>query len=442
MRWLKAILVALVLLLVAAAALPFFVKLDDFIPRIEKEASAKLNEPVTIKSIRLAVLPVPHVTIDGITVGKSADIQLGEVTVTPVLASLLSSPKVIRSVELKSLVLTQKALDKIPAWTRTDGTATAPPVRVEYIKLNDALIKVDKAAFGPFDATVELDVSGRPLDARITTQDGKLKASVKPEKANFLVDATAKEWKLPVGPPILFDELAIRGVVSTTGADFSQVAAKLYGGTVNGRATVGWHKGLQTKGALDVKQVELKSLVPLFSPTAKISGRLTAKPVFSAAAANADQLVNALHLETPFEVQNGVLHGIDIAKAATSLVKSDATGGETRFDQLSGHLVRDRGAHKFSGLKISSGSLAASGDVTISAKQELSGRVNAQVKAAGASAGIPLNVAGTVQSPVVYPTGGTMAGAAVGSVLLPGIGTGIGAKIGQSIEGLFDKKKK
>ena len=108
---------------------------------------------------------------------------------------------------------------------------------------------------------------------------------------------------------------------------------------------------------------------------------------------------------------------------------------------MSGHLVRDRAAHRFTQLKISAGALAAEGSINISAKQELSGRVNAQVKAVGTSAGVPLNVAGTVHSPLMYPTGGTMAGAAVGTLLMPGIGTGLGAKAGQAIENLFGKKK-
>jgi uncharacterized protein involved in outer membrane biogenesis len=51
MKWLKRILIALGLLLIVAVAVPFFVTLDDYIPRIEKEASARLKEPVTIKSI-------------------------------------------------------------------------------------------------------------------------------------------------------------------------------------------------------------------------------------------------------------------------------------------------------------------------------------------------------------------------------------------------------
>jgi uncharacterized protein involved in outer membrane biogenesis len=443
MKWLKRISIALALLLAVAVAVPFFVTLDDYIPRIEKEASAKLKEPVTIKSIKFGMLPVPHVTVDGIAVGKTEDVKLGKVTVTPDLFSLFSATKVVKSIELKSLVLTQKAIDKIPVWSKADDKAAAQPplARIESIRLEDALVKLDKTTFGPFDARVSLNSKGEPVDALITTQDGKLKASVRPDKSNYLIDASAKAWKSPAGPPIEFDELIIKGVATLNSADFSQISAKLYGGTVNGKATAGWRKGLQIKGSFDINQVELKSLVPLVSPGTNMSGKFDAKPVFSASAADANQLINALHLETPFNVRNGVLHGVDIQKAATSLIKQGATGGETRFEQLSGHLVRDRGAHQFTQLKISSGALAADGNVNISPRQELSGRVNAQVKAVGTSANIPLNVAGTVHSPLLYPTGGTMAGAAIGSVLMPGVGTGLGAKAGQAIENLFGKKE-
>ena len=118
-----------------------------------------------------------------------------------------------------------------------------------------------------------------------------------------------------------------------------------------------------------------------------------------------------------------------------------ATGGETRFDQLSGYLVADHGNLHFTQLKISSGALAVDGDVTMSAKKELSGRINTQVKVLGASTSVPLNVAGTADLPLLYPTGATIGGAAVGTALLgPGVGTAVGAKAGNFVEGLFGSK--
>jgi len=123
-----------------------------------------------------------------------------------------------------------------------------------------------------------------------------------------------------------------------------------------------------------------------------------------------------------------------------TLGKQGTSDGETRFDQLSGHLALDQSTYRFTQLRIASGALGAEGQLGVSPRKELSGRVTAQVKSLGTSVGIALNVAGTVQSPTVMPTGGTIAGAALGTVLLPGIGTGVGAKAGQMLEGLFGKK--
>jgi glucose-6-phosphate dehydrogenase assembly protein OpcA len=103
----------------------------------------------------------------------------------------------------------------------------------------------------------------------------------------------------------------------------------------------------------------------------------------------------------------------------------------------------ERGAYRFTQLNIASGALAATGNVTISATKSLSGRINAEVKATNiASAKVPLDVSGTVQSPLLLPTAGTVAGAAVGTAILgPGVGTSIGAKVGEWTEGLFGKKE-
>lgn len=442
MKWLKRILIALAVLLVIAGVLPFFISLNDYVPRIETAVSARLNEPVSIRSMRFGALPLPHVTVDGITVGKTDDIRLGKVLVTPDLFSLLQSTKVIRSIQIDSLVLTRKAIGTIPAWSRPDAAGSPPPqFRIENIRLDNAMVRLDKASFGPFDARVRLNSKGEPEDASITTQDGKLKALIKPDKSKYLIDASAKSWTSPVGPALVFDELIIKGVATLNDADLGEVSAKLYGGTAFGKATVSWQKGLRLDGSLDVSKLELKQVASMLSPGAHVSGKLSAKPVFSASAKSADQLMNALRLETLFSVQNGTLHGVDIRNAATTLIKQGTTGGETRFEQLSGHLAMEHGSYRFTQLKIASGALAADGSVSISPKKELSGRISAQVAAAGTSTTVPLNVGGTLDAPLLYPTGGTIAGAAVGTIILgPGFGTSVGARVGGWAEGLFGKK--
>jgi uncharacterized protein involved in outer membrane biogenesis len=454
MKWLKWGAIVLGVAVAALAAVPLFVNLDDYIPRIEKEASARLKEPVSIKAIRVSMLPLPHVTVDGIAVGKSGDVQVGKVTATPELLSLLGETKVVRSIEVHGLVLTQKAIDKIPAWAKGDGKPPAKgepqrpaALRVERIVLEDALLKLDAASFGPFDARLSLNARGEPEQAEVTTRDGKLKARVTPEGGKYRIDVAARDWRLPAGPALQFDELTVKGVATLTDASLDQIGARLYGGSVGGKAALAWQKGLQVKGALEVSQLDIRPVLKALGRPDNVSGRLNAKPVFSANAASAAQLAGALRLETPFNVQNGVLHGVDIGKAATSLLSKEGTkGGETRFDQLSGHLALDRGTRRLTQLVVSSGALSATGNVTISPKDELSGRLDAKVATAKlGSASVPLNVAGTTQTPILYPSGSVLAGAAVGTAILgPGAGTTAGAKAGSFIGNLFGggKEKK
>lgn len=443
LKWIKRLLALFVVLVAVLAILPFFVSLDDYRPQIERMASEKLKEPVSLKGLRLAGLPLPHVVIDGIEVGKSG-IRVGRVAVTPDLASLLTDTKLIRSIEISGLVLNQRALDRIPLWMQADPKAKPSgfTVRVQSLRLDNALLQLQKASFGPFDARVAIAADGTPERADISTRDGKLRLAIKPSGGSFAVDLQATGWRPPLGPPILFDELKIKGVATLNEADLSDVRAKLYGGTVTGKTTIGWQKGLQLKGIYAVNAVELRDLVPLFSPETRLSGRLTAKPVFAGSAPKPELLKNALKLETPFDIRDGVLQGIDLKKAATNLIKKDSSG-ETRFDTLSGHFAMNRGTQRITKLQVVSGSLAADGHVTIAPDQALSGRINAQVKAGTvAAATVPLNVSGTVDSPLVLPTGASMAGAAVGTAILgPGVGTTIGAKVGNWAESLFGGDK-
>lgn len=449
MKWLKIGGGVLLVLVGMLAAIPFLVSLDDYIPVLERELSSRLKEPVKIGRLRAAGLPLPHATASGITIGKAGDIKVGKVSVTPDLWSLASATRVVKSIEIDGLTLTQGAIDRIPLWAKTDAksaeAAGAPAVRVQSIRLEDAVLKLDKATFGPFDARLELSVQGHPESASIATRDGKLKAHVRPGDSGYLIEASAKDWKPPVGAALHFDVLSIKGVATRKGASLADIRAKLYGGSVSGKLTAGWEKGVQLKGEAAVDQVEIAPLLQALGRPATFSGKLTARPVtFSASAAKADQIASALRLETPFEVHNGILHGVDIRKAASSLVSRDGgKGGETRFDKLSGHLALDRGTRRLSGLNAVSGSLSADGNVVVTPRDELSGRVNASVKAASvAAATVPLNVSGTLQSPLLLPTGGTLAGAAVGTAILgPGVGTSVGSRVGQWTEGLLGGKE-
>lgn len=210
MRWLKRIIARLGVIILILAAVPFFITLDDYIPAIEEEVSARLREPVKIGRLRVAGLPLPHFMVRGVTVGATEDIKVGAVTVTPDLRSLLETTRVIRSIEISGLVLTQNAVGRIPAWipleVKATGSSQPPAVRVEAIKLDDVVLKLEKATLGPFDAQLSLTQDGALGIASIVSRDGNLKALVKPQHASYLVEIHAKKWTPPLGPRIHFDD--------------------------------------------------------------------------------------------------------------------------------------------------------------------------------------------------------------------------------------------
>lgn len=443
MKWLKRLGIVVFALVLLLGIVPFFISVDDYRPQIERILSERIKEPVRLKSLRLAGLPLPHLIIEGVEIGK-ADVKVGRIAVTPDLLSLLGDIKVIRSVDVSGLVINQNALDWLPLWVAPDPRAKPAnfTVLVRSLSLDDAMLKLQKTTFGPFDARVSIASTGQPERADITARDGKFKATIKLAAGKFNIEVNAKDWRLPAGPPIYFDELLIRGTATPDSANLPEIKAKLYGGVVAGQMTVGWQKGLQLKGSYAVSDVELRDLVPLFSPQTRLSGRLTAKPMFAASAPDAEQLKNTLKLETPFAIRDGVLQGIDIQKPATSLLTRDSSG-QTRFDTLSGQFAMERGTQRITSLKVSSGSLAADGNVTIAPNKALSGRINAQVSVAGmAAVTVPLNISGTLDSPLALPTGAAVTGAAIGTAILPGVGTAVGAKIGDWAEGLFGGGKK
>jgi hypothetical protein len=126
-------------------------------------------------------------------------------------------------------------------------------------------------------------------------------------------------------------------------------------------------------------------------------------------------------------------------KAASLLVKQDATGGQTQFDKFSGKLGIVGKQYKLSNLDISSGLLSAKGHVTVTPKDELDGMIDVAVKKSVGLVEVPLVVAGTTASPLVYPSKAAIAGAAVGTAILgPGVGTSLGIKASKGLDKIKD----
>jgi len=431
------------LAVIALAALaPFFIPASLLVPRVERLASEALEEPVRIGGARLFLLPWPHVTLRAIAVGKQPFLEVDKLSVTPRITSLLAERMTLRSVELSGVTARQPLFSRLERWSGS-GTAGsgAASAQVQRIRVTGADLRLASANLLGIDADVRLAPGNAVSSVLIRIDGSRVVLALTPDGADYAVQVAARNWSIPVAG-FAVASFDARGRLTASGLDLPVVEGRFYGGNLAGRLALSWKADWKLAGRLELKDVDLKPIAAVYSKKTPISGRLGAVAAIDMRAQSAAALAAQPNIAVDFEVKDGVLHGIDIAAAAKLLPgKEEVKAGDTRFDRFSGRLLVDAEGFHFTGLEIASGVLDAQGYVSISPRQELSGRMEASVKGTGSLVGTPLALSGTVESPRVLPTKGTMAGAAAGTLLLgPGVGTTIGMKAAQFTERLFGKK--
>lgn len=431
--------IAVFFLLLAA---PFFAPGRLFAPQLELAATNRLGERVRIGTARLFLLPLPHIAITGLTIGEKPFTRVDELKLTPRLLTLMSDRKVLRSVALSGVQIEQRALPHMERWTAKSSAPGDTQVAVEQVLLQQIDLRLDSVSILGIGADLRLLADGSLGSATVRTDDGRLQMSLVPAGKDFRITASAKDWRLPVDPGIRFDTLNARGKLDRDGLDLSAIEGRLYDGTLVGSARLGWKRDWILSGQFELKKMNVEPFAALYTKETTVSGRLDAAAVFESSSAVAADLEKSLRLEADFELHKGILHKVDLAAAARLLPgKSDKKPGVTRFDRFDGNVSVDPQGVHFSNVRITSGALDAKGYVSIAPDKKLSGIVETSVKGTGSLVGTPLAVSGTVESPLLFPTKGTLAGAAAGTLLLgPGIGTTLGIKAGQLTERLFGKK--
>ena len=420
------------------AAVPWLVPLAQFIPRIEATASARLGVPVTIGSLRLGLLPLPHVSAQDVTIDETSAGHVGTISVWPVLGELLSDVKVMREVRLEDVELSQALAARLLALPRSDGP---PSVLIERVVIARAALRLPAVTLRDLDAQAELDADGRV--EQVTIERGRtLRLTLRPGTgSDWTMVVKAHNWTPPLGPGVVFDRIDATATLRSGLIETRDLTARLYGGRMSGTLRVGWKPDWSINGELTVEDMRLQPAAGLVANLRSISGRVSGKPRFSMGAKRAGDLAASLQLASEFVIHDGTLGKVDLVAAARNPLAKPPSDGETRFDELSGMVEIDQQGYHFYELNVASGLLRATGEVTVSRDRQLDGRVSAELRGTASLLSVPLAVSGTAADPVVRPTKTALAAAIAGSVLLPGIGTALGIKAGDLTDRLLGKRR-
>jgi len=433
--WLSALISLLIIL-------PFLIPTQSYLNEAERVASDKIGVPVTIASIHWSLLPSPRVVVEGITVGKLQEIKVANIVVIPTLSSLFSSTKVLDLrvnkpiIKQGAIVIASTLFSKNSELSRDTTAINIHNIQVEALQFDWPANKLPL-----INLNVNFKNANVLKSVTINAEDGTFKAVISPKSEEYLISMLAKNWISPVGLPVLIDSAKFEMILKDSRLDIPIVDVALYDGKLTGNAKISWEKDWRMSGKLKLDNVSIKKPSRLVSKTVYFSGNLFSSGDFSSSAKEPSALVDNIRADFKFNVNSGVLNGIDLVKVASILIKQGHSGGETEFDELSGLLNVVGKQYNLRNLKISSGLLSGTGQVKIKANEQLDGNVEIKLKHSASLIAIPLNVSGTLNNPVVLPSKIALAGALAGTAILgPGVGTSLGIKAGGVInkfKGLF-----
>ncbi len=381
-------LVALALL--AAIVLPYVWPMQEYVAPLEQRLSAQLKQPVHIGGMSAASFP-PSVKLQDVTMGGEQEVKASAVVLKFDLLSLFSEKKEIGDAELQNVALDVRRLDQLAGWLKRLGGDTQYPVRhmtIQSLKVNaGGAISLPTLKGG---ADVAQGAFKRVV---LHSEDEKLNIDLQSDQNRWQVSFGVKESALPLLPKVMFSDFSATGDIGDGEVSFSEIDAHAYGGIWSGRGKLGWRNGWQVQGRIQAKTMELEKLFPQFG----LSGDVFVEGSFSSQSAKLGQLGEAPRLEGTFQAKSGVISGMDITETARVSSPQHLPGGRTNFDELTGALqLENRNLH-LRQVKITSGTLIGTGSVDVTAGNQLSGNINAEISMRAGNN--PLVLSGTLAEP-------------------------------------------
>lgn len=285
MRWLKRLLAGLFAILILAMAAVYLTPLDTYVPKVEQVLSERLHEPVSIRHIRLAALPLPHLELQGVRLGGQEGIAARSVNVEPDLPSLLMGKVVVRRILVKEGTASFAQVRKL-ADLFSKALLAERSVAVRELQLSGMSLLTPGMTLGPIEGKLEFAQAGPLERAWFAMNEQKMTAVLLPlPEQNFSVKAQARAWAPPQFPQLLLDELQVEGVLSKQDFVAQKFAVALHGIRASGSGKVEFSDGWRVMATLARVDAPLERLMALLQKPVELTGAASAKGVLSGKAA-------------------------------------------------------------------------------------------------------------------------------------------------------------
>lgn len=337
------------------------------IPQFETAIGAQFQQPVKIKALHFALLPRPHVRLDDVSIGSQGQIKVARIKAAGDLGKLFSEKKAFKSLELDSPVLSDEGL----GWVLF-GERQARDMSLGQVSAVNARIESPHLRLPPFDAKIQPEADGAWKAIVIATGDKSLAVELTAKGKAVQIDARASTFKLPFGAGLSLDDFVAAGMVDRSGLALSEFQGFALGGTLSGNARLQWGENWNLSGEVSVRQIDTAQLFPELMDSARVEG----KAIYLMQAPEAEKLFSSARMEGSFAIPRGTLRGVDLG----SVLQGGSLRGDTKFSDLAGSFVYERGATQLRQLRLNQNNMSAGASADIDAQKNVRGRLAAEIR--------------------------------------------------------------
>ncbi|MDO8810402.1 MAG: AsmA-like C-terminal region-containing protein [Gallionella sp.] len=393
MPWGKIAAGLFVVVLAALFAVPPLLPMREQATSIEQMLTAKLQQPVHIGRMAGRLLPTPRLEMSDVSIGEGRQLQVQQAQVNFALSALFSSDKPITGIKLDGVQANGAALQQLSAWMQEIAADTRYPI--ERIELSQGKLEADGVQLSGIGGELNFSQAGKFTKAKLQAEGNKFALDINATPENKMaVSIAVRDSALPLLPNWVFDELSARGELDRDGLVITDLDGRIMGGMLLGDARIGWQSGWRAQGSLVAKTIATQNLSQI------LSGDMEGNARFQMQSASLSSLTETTTLDGTFIIKKGVINGFDIVETARQRSKENLPGGRTHFDELSGELFVANGVYNFRQLKMNAGVLNATGTLEI-AKQQLSGKIAADLTKFGSMGTVALQVGGASDNPTL-----------------------------------------
>lgn len=411
MSALKKLLIIVLVLAAILAAIPLLIPYDNYKSDLEQNLSTRLGSPVKIDSIQFSYAPKPQLQLQDIQLGDAAENTVGKIVVPVTLRNLFKFRESLADVSLEAATLKQDFALSLPDRLKTKPAGSN--IHIASLKLQGLTIQLEKQQVGPFNGALRFNADSSLKNITLSSEDERAKLHIKPEGEQYELDFEAKNWVLPGKYEVRFDQLILRGQADKNGLLIDDINGLQFGAVAVGTAQLDWVDGWKLRGSLQTRGMQVEELISLASPITRATGRMTGTANFEFSGSGYDTLFDAPMIELKFSVTDGNLHNLDLITPLKSSSPSVLQrGGQTRFDTLTGTYLLNKDSVALRGLALNSGKFTASGNLSIDAKQNISGNIATRLASGVIVVSAPLRVDGTLDAPELRSSGAYKPGAA------------------------------